>query len=271
MLTFSAQDLSKTNDSQKPSDLPETRLGCSGCVEALASDRRSLPYAQDSKVAILGSFFESFPNQGLKPPRPKRLLDLSPFKEVVLRGSEESNGASLEKQYAIGAQMKTVPQVHENGPDPEVLSQSPTRKSLVHTSEPKCNSVTEHIIYKPECDDTFRGEPLVKHAEKLPDSPINSSKALPVSSGIVLSVRTRSQSLGRKTMQVGTQPIRVGKRMTDRENEDLEAVVSRKPKRRFKTITPIQSITVVSHTPTPSRSWESSEQQNPQAPNLTLM
>ena len=276
LLTFSPRESSKTKESQKPSGLPERPRSCSGRIEILASHKplneykQSLPNAQGPKVASLRSLFESIFKQGLKPTRPQSLPGPSPVKQLYLRASEELDRASIDKQHAIRVQTEGTLQDHDKRPDAEVTSDTPDGRSVVHASESKSNPVTGQNVHEPECDETSKNEPPMELKEKLPDPPVKFGKKLPVSFEAVVPIRTRSQNLGRNPLQVASHLTRVEKRMTEREEEELEAMVSRKTKRRFKITTTSAQSTIVaetrkpfqydsSFTPAPPRFWESSE------------
>ena len=196
--------------------------------------------------------------------------DLSSVKQAHLRAKEELGGESVDNKHAVGVQTEAGPDNHGKGPDTGVTSDSADNRSVDHASEPKSNLDTEQNVHVVERDEISKNEPPFKPQGKLPDTPIKTGIELEVSLQGFLPIRTRAQNLDRKPSQIAPHFARREKRIMEKEDENLGALVSRKTKRRSRiTTTSAQSAIIVETTetlqsslsfkPTPSRFHELSQ------------
>lgn len=112
--------------------------------------------------------------------------------------------------------------------------------------EPQSNLATEQNVHVAEHDETSKHELPAKPKESLPDPPIKAGMELKVSLQMVLPIRTKPQILSRKPLQTAPHFARAEKRIMEREDEELEAMVCRKTKRRIRiTTTSTQSAIIV--------------------------
>ena len=275
LLTFSPLELSKTQESRKPSNLPEIPHSRSGCIETSAGYGTTngcgerLPKARGPKVTNPRSFFDSTSKPGLKTLRSQSCPDLRSIEQVHLRAIKELGGESVDEKHAVGGRMEVGPENHEKGPDAGVTIGLADDRSVDHASERKSNLATEQNVHVAEHDETLKNEPPGKPQEKLPEPPIKAGMGLEASLQIFLPIRTRTQTLSPKPLQTAPHSARAEKRILEREDEELEAIVCRKTKRRIRiTTTSAQSAIIVetaktfqsnlSFKPIPSRFHESS-------------
>ena len=178
-------------------------------------------------------------------------------------------GESVEEKHAVEGRTEVAPEIREKGPDPGVTTDLADGGSVDDASEPKSNLATEQNIHVTGYDETLKNEPPAKPQETLPDPPIKVGMELKVSLQMVLPIRTKSRTLCRKPLQTAPHFPRAKKRIMEREDEESEAMVCRKTKRRIRIITTsAQSAIIVeaakalqsklSFRPIPSRFHESS-------------
>ena len=261
---------------RKPSNLPKRPRSCCGRIETLASPRttneyrESLPNARNRNVTYLRSFSESLPKQGWNAPGSRSPQDRSLRNQADLCAKKELGWKSVGEQHDLVVRTKGALQNHEKRPDTEVAKDLAGDRSAVHIPEPSSNLATKQNIHRAEHNDTLKNEPPVKPQERLPDPPVETGKDLGVSLHSVLSIRTRAQIMSRKPFQPAPHFGRVEKRIMEKEDEALEAMVSKKRNRRAKiTKTLVQSAIVAetpeiiqsnsSFKPTPSRFLESGQ------------
>ena len=196
--------------------------------------------------------------------------DLSSVERAHLHAKKELGGNPVDEKHAVGVQTEAGPESHGKGPDARVTSDSADNRSVDHASEPESNLATEQNVHVAERDETSKNEPPVKPQEKLPDPSIKTGIQLEVSLQTFLPIRTRAQILGRKPLQITPHFARGEKRIVEREDENSEAMVSRKTKRRSRIITTSAQSTIIVETtellqsdlsfkPTPSRFHELSQ------------
>lgn len=170
----------------------------------------------------------------------------------------------MDEQHAVVVQRTRALQNHEKRPDAAAISDSAGDGSVVHAADSNSNLATEQNIHGAECDNNLKNEPPVKRQEKLPDPPVESGEELGVSLDSVLPIRMRAQIPSRKSLQITPHSSRVEKRIMEREDEELEAVLSKKTYRRAKITTTFAQSAIVTETtktlrsnlsfkPTPSR------------------
>ena len=193
--------------------------------------------------------------------------DLSSVEPEHLHAKKELGGNPVDEKHAVGVQTEVAPENDGKGPDVRVASDSVDDRSVDHASEPKSNLATEQNVHVAERDEISKKKPAVKPQEKLPDPPIKAGMELKVSLQMFLPIRTRAQILGLKPLQIAPHFARGEKRIVEKEDENLEAMVSRKTKRRSRIIrTSARSAIIVETTktlqsnlsfkPTPSRFHE---------------
>ena len=163
--------------------------------------------------------------------------DLSLIKQAHHRAEEELGGGFVDEKHAVGVQTGVTLECHEERPDTEVTSDSADIRSVDHAFEPTSNLVTEQISHGAERNDFSKDEPPIKPEEKVADPPVEIGMELGASLQKVLPIRKRAQIQSRKPLQIASHFVRVEKRIMEREDEELEAVVTRKTKRRVKVTT----------------------------------
>ena len=275
LLKFSPLEFSKAQESRKPSDLPERPDNRSGCIETSASHGTTngcgerLPKARGPKVTSLRSFFDSTSKPGLKALRSQSCPDLRSIKQAHLRAMKVLGGEFVDEKHAVGGPTEVALENHEKGPDAEVTTDLADDRSVDHASEPKSNLATEQNVHVAEHDETSKNEPPGKPQKRLPDPPIKAGIELEASLQMFLPIRTRTQTLSRKHLQTAPHFTRAEKRILEREDKELEAMVCRKTKRRIRITTTSAQSAIAAETiknfqsnlsfkPIPSRFHESS-------------
>ena len=275
MLTFSRLEFSKAQESRKRSNLPERPHSRSGPIETSAdhgtTNERSgrFPKARGPEVANPSSLFDPTPNPGLKTLRSQSCPDLRSIKQAHLPAINELGRKSVGENHAVGGRTEVAPEDYEKGPDAGATTNLANDKSAEHASEPESSLATEQNVHVVEHDETSKNEPRAKPQENLPDPPVKAGMELGVSLQMSLPIRTRTLILSRKPLQTAPRFARAEKRPMEREDEELEALVCRKTKRRI-TITRISALSAIivetaktlqsnlSFKPIPSRFHESS-------------
>ena len=276
VLTFSLLEFSKAQESRKRSNLPERPHSRSGPIETSAdcgtTNERSgrLPEARGPEVTNPRDLFDSTLNPGLRTFRSQSCPDLRSIKQAHLPAIKELRGKSVGDKHAVGGRTEVAPEDYEKGPGAGATTDLANDRSAKRASEPESNLATEHNVHVLEHDEASKNEPPVKPQEKLPDPPIKAGMELGVSLQMALPLRTRTLIVSQKPLQTAARFARAAKRPMEREDEELEAMVCRKTKRRI-TITRSSALSAtivetaktlqsnLSFIPIPSRFHESSQ------------
>ena len=211
--------------------------------------RERLSNAQGPKVTNLRSLFETLSKPGLKAPKPQNFPYISPTKQAHLGANEELDGKSVDEKRAVGVRIEAALEDHEKGPTADVKSKSSDERPVDHAPKPEFNRASEKDVHGAKPDGTSKNGTPVKPQEKLLDPPIKSDLERGALIHMDLPVRTRVEVAGQKVVQIATHSARVEKRVVEKEDDELEPVVSKKTKRRIKiTRDSAQSTIVVEET-----------------------
>ena len=276
LLISSRLEISKAQVSRNSSSLLEKPPSRSGCTEASAGHGTTNECSESlsntrgpDEVASSRCLFDPTSKPGLEALRSQSCPDLRSIHQAHVRAKKELGGESVEEKHTVGGRTEVAPENHGTGPDAGVTTDLAGDISVDHASEQKSNLAIEQNVHVVEHGETSNNEPPTNPQEPLPAPPTKVGMELKVSLQMVLSIRMKTQILSQKPLQTAPDFARAEKRIMETEDEELEAMVCRRTKRRIRTTTSsAQSAIIVeraktlqcnlSFKPIPSRFHESS-------------